>query len=147
MSDKKKRKIERQTLTKKQREFCEEYVRTGNATRSYMKAFDKTEDDYGLCSVEGSRMLKKEEIREYISELAKVKNVLVEEEWLCDRLIEIINNPDTKEADKLKAIDMLLKTTGSYTQKIDANVTGTQTIVVTIDDDEDDVDESDSFED
>lgn len=145
-SEKKKRKIERQTLTKKQREFCEEYARTGNATRSYMKAFEKTEDDYDMCSVEGSRMLKKQEIRDYISELAKVKNVLVEEEWLCDRLIEIINNPDTKEADKLKAIDMLLKTTGSYTQKIDANVTGTQTIVVTIDD-EDDVDESDSFED
>ena len=83
----KKRKIERQTLTKKQREFCEEYVRTGNATRSYMVAYEKTEDDYDMCSVEGSRMLKKQEIRDYISELAKVKNVLVEEEWLFYRLI------------------------------------------------------------
>ena len=140
-----KRKIERQALTKKQREFCEEYAKTGNATRSYMKAYEKTEDDYDLCSIEGSKLLKKQEIREYISELAKVKNVLAEEEWLCDKLIDIINNPMTKDADKLKAIDMLLKTTGSYTQKIDANVTGTQTIVVTIDDEdeEDDYDESD----
>lgn len=139
-----KRKIERQALTKKQREFCEEYAKTGNATRSYMKAYEKTEDDYDLCSIEGSKLLKKQEIREYISELAKVKNVLAEEEWLCDKLIDIINNPMTKDADKLKAIDMLLKTTGSYTQKIDANVTGTQTIVVTIDEDEeDDYDESD----
>mgnify|MGYP002508253443 CR=1 FL=1 len=140
MGSEKKRKIERQTLTKKQREFCEEYVRTGNATRSYMVAYEKTEDEYDMCSVEGSKMLRKQEIREYISELAKVKNVLVEEEWLCDRLIEIINNPATKEQDRLKAIDMLLKTTGSYTQKIDANVTGTQTIVVTIDDEEEDDD-------
>lgn len=140
-----KRKIERQALTKKQREFCEEYAKTGNATRSYMKAYEKTEDDYDLCSIEGSKLLKKQEIRQYISELAKVKNVLAEEEWLCDKLIDIINNPMTKDADKLKAIDMLLKTTGSYTQKIDANVTGTQTIVVTIDDEdeEDDYDESD----
>lgn len=139
-----KRKIERQALTKKQREFCEEYAKTGNATRSYMKAYEKTEDDYDLCSIEGSKLLKKQEIREYVSELAKVKNVLAEEEWLCDKLIDIINNPMTKDADKLKAIDMLLKTTGSYTQKIDANVTGTQTIVVTIDEDEeDDYDESD----
>lgn len=139
-----KRKIERQALTKKQREFCEEYAKTGNATRSYMKAYEKTEDDYDLCSIEGSKLLKKQEIRQYISELAKVKNVLAEEEWLCDKLIDIINNPMTKDADKLKAIDMLLKTTGSYTQKIDANVTGTQTIVVTIDEDEeDDYDESD----
>lgn len=138
MGSEKKRKIERQTLTKKQQDFCREYVKTGNATRSYMKAFDKTEDDYDACSVRGSELLKKQEIRDYISELAKVKNVLVEEEWLCDRLIEIINNPATKEQDRLKAIDMLLKTTGSYTQKIDANVTGTQTIVVTIDDEEED---------
>lgn len=128
-------------LTKKQKDFCEQYVLTGNATRSYMKAFNKTEEQANLCGVEGHKLLKNQDIINYIAELTKQKNPLLTEEWLCDRLIEIINNPATKEQDRLKAIDMLLKTTGSYTQKIDANVTGTQTIVVTIDDEEEEDDD------
>lgn len=127
-------------LPKKQREFCEEYVLTGNITRSYMKAYGKTEDDYGVCSVEGGRLLKREPIIQYIAELTKQKNPLLTQEWLCDRLLAVINNPETKEQDRLKAIDMLLKCLGSYTtnQNINANITGEQTISITITDMEED---------
>ena len=125
-------------LTKKQKDFCEEYVLTGNATRSYMKAFNKTEEQANLCGVEGHKLLKNQDIINYIAELTKQKNPLLTEEWLCDRLLEIINNPATRECDRLKAIDMLFKCLGSYTinQKVDANITGEQTIKVTIEDDE-----------
>ena len=130
------------TLTKKKREFCEEYVLTGNGTRSYMKAFGKSEDDYSICAVEANRLLKKEEIINYIAELTKQKNPLLTQEWLCDRLLVIINNPETKEQDRLKAIDMLLKSLGAYTtnQNINANVTGQQTITIEITDSEEDED-------
>lgn len=130
------------TLTKKKREFCEEYVLTGNGTRSYMKAFAKSEEDYSICAVEANRLLKKEEIINYIAELTKQKNPLLTQEWLCDRLLVIINNPETKEQDRLKAIDMLLKSLGAYTtnQNINANVTGQQTITIEITDSEEDED-------
>lgn len=132
------------TLTKKKREFCEEYVLTGNGTRSYMKAFSKTEKDYSLCAVEANRLLKKEEIIQYIADLTKQKNPLLTQEWLCDRLLVIINNPETKEQDRLKAIDMLLKSVGAYTtnQNINANIASQQTITIEItDSEEDDEDE------
>lgn len=132
------------TLTKKKREFCEEYVLTGNGTRSYMKAFGKTEQDYSLCAVEANRLLKKEEIIQYIADLTKQKNPLLTQEWLCDRLLVIINNPETKEQDRLKAIDMLLKSVGAYTtnQNINANIASQQTITIEItDSEEDDEDE------
>ena len=130
------------TLTKKKREFCEEYVLTGNGTRSYMKAFGKSEEDYSICAVEANRLLKKEEIINYIAELTKQKSPLLTQEWLCDRLLVIINNPETKEQDRLKAIDMLLKSLGAYTtnQNINANVTGQQTITIEITDSEEDED-------
>lgn len=130
------------TLTKKKREFCEEYVLTGNGTRSYMKAFGKSEEDYSICAVEANRLLKKEEIINYIAELTKQKNPLLTQEWLCDRLLVIINNPETKEQDRLKAIDMLLKSLGAYTtnQNINANVSGQQTITIEITDSEEDED-------
>ena len=130
------------TLTKKKREFCEEYVLTGNGTRSYMKAFGKSEDDYSICAVEANRLLKKEEIINYIAELTKQKNPLLTQEWLCDRLLVIINNPETKEQDRLKAIDMLLKSLGAYTtnQNINANISGQQTITIEITDSEEDED-------
>ena len=130
------------TLTKKKREFCEEYVLTGNGTRSYMKAFGKSEEDYSICAVEANRLLKKEEIINYIAELTKQKNPLLTQEWLCDRLLVIINNPETKEQDRLKAIDMLLKSLGAYTtnQNINANISGQQTITIEITDSEEDED-------
>ena len=125
-------------LNPRQKRFCEEYVRTGNATLSYMVAYEKEEHQYQASAVEANRLMKEEKVLEYIAELTKIKNPLLTEEWLCDKLLEIINNPNTKEQDKLKAIDMLLKCLGSYTvnQKIDANVTGEQIIRVTIEDDD-----------
>lgn len=131
------------TLTKKKREFCEEYVLTGNGTRSYMKAFGKTEEEYKLCSVEANRLLKKEEVINYIADLTKQKNPLLTQEWLCDRLLEIINNPESKEQDRLKAIDMLLKSLGAYTtnQNINAKVEGNLETVIKVTIEEDDSDE------
>ena len=127
-------------LNPRQKRFCEEYVKTGNATLSYMVAYEKDKSTYKASSVEANRLMKTEAVLEYIAELTKIKNPLLTEEWLCDRLLAIINNPDTKEQDRLKAIDMLLKCLGAYTvnQKIDANITGEQTIRVTIEEDDDD---------
>ena len=108
-SDTKKKK----KLNPRQKRFCEEYVRTGNATLSYMIAYEKEEYQYQASAVEANRLMKEEKVLEYIAELTKIKNPLLTEEWLCDKLLEIINNPNTKEQDKLKAIDMLLKCLGS----------------------------------
>ena len=130
-------------LTQKERLFAELYVTTGNATQSYIKAYNKTykkvdDSEYNRHKNKASQLLKKQEVRDYVEELTSQRSPLANENWIIDRLLEIINNPDAKDADKLKAMDTILKCLGSYTTNtnVNANVTGEQTIRVTIEDDE-----------
>ena len=142
----------KRSLTVKQRTFAEYYVLTGNATRSYIEAYGKNpEKQYNYAATEGHKLLKHPLVREYIEELTRQRSPLANEAWIIDKLLELISDPNAKDADKLKAYDMMLKCLGAYTTNVNANVTGEQTIVVTIEDDdedeEDDTVESDKLED
>jgi phage terminase small subunit len=116
-------------LTSKQKYFAELYVTSGNATQSYAKAYnityEKVDDkQYNRCKIESHKLLKNELVREYVAELTSQRSPLANENWIVDKLLEIVNNPNTKDADKLRAYDMLLKCLGAYTvnQNINANV-------------------------
>lgn len=132
-------------LTQRERLFAELYVTTGNATQSYIKAYDKTyekvdDKQYVSHKVNACNLLKKQEVRDYVEELTSQRSPLANENWIIDKLLEIINNPDAKDADKLKAMDTILKCLGSYTtnQNINAKVenTGEMVIKVTVEDDD-----------
>lgn len=130
-------------LTQKERLFAELYVTSGNATQSYIKAYNKTyekvdDPQYIRHKTNACNLLKKQEVRDYVEELTSQRSPLANENWLVDKLLEIINDPNAKDADKIKAMDTILKCLGSYTTNtnINANVTGEQTIKVTIEDDE-----------
>lgn len=137
-------------LTQKERLFAELYVTTGNATQSYIKAYNKTYEkvddaQYVVHKNNASKLLKKEEVRAYVEELTSQRSPLANENWVIDRLLEIINNPDAKDADKLKAMDTILKCLGAYTTNTNVNAkienSGEMTIKVTIEDDEAEDDE------
>lgn len=137
-------------LTQKQKLFAELYVTTGNATQSYIKAYNKTYEkvndlEYNKHKTNACNLLKKQEVRDYVEELTSQRSPLANENWIIDRLLEIINNPDAKDADKLKAMDTILKCLGSYTTNTNVNAkienSGEMTIKVTIEDDEAEDDE------
>ena len=139
-------------LTQKERLFAELYVTTGNATQSYIKAYNKTyekvdDSEYNRHKNKASQLLKKQEVRDYVEELTSQRSPLANENWIIDRLLEIINDPNAKDADKLKAMDTILKCLGSYTTNTNVNAkienSGEMTIKVTIEDDEADDEDAD----
>ena len=54
-------------LSQKMKNFCHAYVRTGNATQAYLEAYDTTNEQ--IAGQEGSQLLKRDDITEYINEI------------------------------------------------------------------------------
>lgn len=65
-------------ITKKQKDFADEYLETGNATKSALKAYD-TEDENTASSI-GSNNTRKHNIIEYLEE---------QSEGAANRIIEL----------------------------------------------------------
>lgn len=140
--------IKKDKLTPKMKYFAELYVVNGNATQSYVKAYNRTyqkveDKTYNVCKNEASLLLKNPYVRAYVDELTSQRSPLAKEEWIIDKLLQIINNPDAKDADKLKAMDTILKCLGSYTtnQNINAKIEGTTESIIKVTIEEDDIDE------
>ncbi len=93
-------------LTPKQQAFCEEYVANGgNATAAAISAGYSRKTAYSM----GSENLTKPEIRDRIEELARPQQEkrIATAQDLLQALTDIINNPEEKTADRLKAIGMM----------------------------------------
>ena len=94
--------------------FCREYLASSNATQSYINVYGG--DNRRKAAVAASNLLKKPEIQEYLSELKRP----LEEAAIGDRakrvqfLWDLINNSSTRDADKLRAIDILCRMDGDY---------------------------------
>lgn len=114
-------------LTKKEREFCEEYVRNGgNASRAYFYAYDTS-------SMENARKLyckvfKKPEVKQYITALQKeaFEAACINAERVALKLADIAFADKEDEVycatHQLKALDLLQKQLGLQHQKIEADV-------------------------
>lgn len=57
-------------LTKKEEQFCVELIICGNQTEAYQKSFEN--QNAGTCKANASRLLKKAEIQERLSELREI---------------------------------------------------------------------------
>lgn len=113
-------------LTKKQRTFCEEYVRNGgNATKAYLFAYDC---EYTTANGQGYRMLRKEGIREYIVELQKraYEVACINAERVALKLAEIAFADKEDEyysvSAQLKSLELLQKQLGLQKQHIEADL-------------------------
>lgn len=104
-------------LNTRQKKFCEYYVACGNATESAIKA------DYSKKTARsiGQRLLTNVDIKNYIKKLNektktdRIMTAIERKEWLT----EIMKNDENKLQDKLKAMDILNKMTGEYTEKVE----------------------------
>lgn len=113
-------------LTKKEKAFAEEYVRNGgNATQAYLAAYDSC---YDTAKGEGWRVLKREGVKKYITELQKeaFDAACINAERVALKLAEIAFADKNDEAygpsSQLKALDLLQKQLGIQHQKIEADV-------------------------
>ena len=122
-------------ITKKQEKFAQEYIKDFNAVKAYERAFG--ECDYKSASAVTTRWLKDDELKQYINELV---DKYVEDNVNPNRIIlelqEIAFDREKPLGERNKALNMLMKIYQLDNVNINANVTGEQTIRVTIEDDE-----------
>nr|DAW53143.1 MAG TPA: Terminase small subunit [Caudoviricetes sp.] len=106
-------------LNARQKAFCEFYVVSGNATEAATKAGYKEKNARFI----GSENLTKANIKDYIEELqekAKGNRIMTAIERK-EFLTKMILKEETKDTDRLKALDILNKMDGEYTQKVEVN--------------------------
>lgn len=104
-------------LNARQKAFCEFYVACGNATEAAMKAgysetYSKTRTNVLLHNVEICRYVKE------LQEKAKSNRIMTAIERR-EVLTKMILKEETKDTDRLKAVDILNKMDGEYTQKLE----------------------------
>ena len=132
-------------LTEKQKAFCDYYIESINATESYKKAYNCTNET--TARTNGAKNLQKPSIKKYIEEQLKQmqSNRIADATEVLEYLTRIIRNEETEEVvltvntgdftsevrkvqkeisakDKIKAAELLGKRYGLYTEKIEADV-------------------------
>lgn len=122
------------TLTKKERDFCEEYVRNGgNASRAYYFAYDTSIEN---ARKEYCKVFRKPAVKEYIRNLQKVafENACITAERVALKLSDIAFADKEDElynvTAQLKALDLLQKQLGLQKQKLEAEVNTEINIVI-----------------
>ena len=98
-------------MTHRQELFIQEYIKTGNATSSAIKAGYSKRTAKSI----GQRLLTFVDIKKIAN-----NNIMTARERQ-EYLTKLINSDDVKVSDKLKALDILNKMTGEYIQKVEVN--------------------------
>ncbi|WP_105125643.1 terminase small subunit [Streptococcus suis] len=132
-------------MTEKQKIFADEYIISLNATRAYKKAYPNVKKD-AVAQANGSRLLSNAMVKAYIDEqLEKLQSERVAdqqevlefltsvmrgertEQTLCSigELGQQIIDIDVGAKDRIKAAELLGKRHRLWTDKIEAEVSGT----------------------
>ena len=101
-------------MTPKMRRFCERYVATANATQAYFDAYST--DSRTAARVKSSLLLQREDVQEYIAKLEAPfqEQAISERERKRQMLWGMIEDEETKDADRLHAMDILNKMDSEY---------------------------------
>lgn len=117
--------------------FCREYVGNGGkAGEAYMAAYDSNSPV--SANVESTKLLKREDVQNYLAELRKpmevaaITTALTEREQKRQVLWDIINTAESN-ADKCRAMDILNKMDNEYIN-INRNIEENSTIIADLDD-------------
>ena len=121
--------------------FADEYIISLNATQSYLKAYP--EASYATANVEGCKLLVKPSIKAYIDEqMAKKQDDRIMKQDEILRLLtsiargeqteqtlkgegngfQILVDKDISAKDRLKALELLGKRYGTFTENVNVNV-------------------------
>lgn len=123
-------------ITEKNKEFVQEYLLTGNATRSYMKIYENQNAKY--CREKSSVVLSKPEVKEYVRELQQQqRDAFIFEMCNIQKFwVETMMNENEKMPNRLRASELLTKSLGGFEDKQLVNINGT--VIFTGEDDIDD---------
>lgn len=121
-------------LTPKQEKFCHAIVDGKTQVDAYKEAYNTKNMADNSIYVEASKLMDNPKIAQRIAELReRIDNKLVMSATKrAEKLTEFINNDDPSIA--MKAIDILNKMTGEYTQKVEASVAQEIEVNITLDD-------------
>ncbi len=124
-------------LTANQEAFVKNIIEGMNQADAYRSAYPKQRMSDKSVWETASKMMKNPKVvsrlTELRNELAKPSIMTAQQrlEWLTG----VINNAEEGTSEKLKAIDIMNKMQGEYTQKIEANVTNAVNINIELVDD------------
>lgn len=101
------------SLNERQRQFCESFISCGNATAAAIRAGYSRKTAYS----QGSRLMKNAEIRAYIQQLqaAAASDAIADAAEVRSIVSGILRDPERATSARLKAADLLLKASGTYT--------------------------------
>ena len=118
-------------LTEKQKLFCDEYLIDLNATRAYKAAYPRVKND-NTAGASAARLLRNAKIAEYIKErmAERAKRTEVTQDDVVKELATIgfaktalVNEFEIKTGDKLKALELLGRHLGMFTDKSEVKAT------------------------
>lgn len=121
-------------LTPKQERFCHGIVDGKTQFDAYKEAYNTKNMANNSIYVEASKLMDNPKIAQRIAELReRIDNKLIMSATKrAEKLTEFVNNDDPSIA--MKAIDILNKMTGEYTQKVEASVAQEIEVNITLDD-------------
>jgi len=107
-------------MTPRWRAFCESYVATGDVTKSYRDNYSTCKTDAG-AHVNGTRLLQKPEIQEYIQELMEkvASPKIAEAEEVLQFLTAAMRDGDSRYAERIKAAELLGKRYKLFTDRVE----------------------------
>lgn len=105
-------------ISVKEEKFCQIFAACGNATQAYKSAGYAVKND-NVAGVQGHIILKKDKIQRRIKELqAKERSERIADiEEMQERLTKIIRGEETRDNDRTKAIELMLKVQGALLPK------------------------------
>ena len=115
--------------------FCREYVLNGgNGTQAYLTAYNGNSET--AASIESSKLLRRDDITDYITALNKPMENRIQNEREKKRSIlwDFINDPNKSDSDRLKAMDLLNKMDSEYIN-INRNITDNNDNITELDTD------------
>ena len=109
-------------MTHRQELFVQEYLTSLNATQSAIKAGYSPKTAYS----QGQRLLKNVEVLQAINKVMNERKsaLIATREQRQEFWTAVMNDCDTAMKDRLKASELLGKSEGDFTDKIQANISG-----------------------
>lgn len=104
-------------LNAKQQAFAEEYLKDKNATQAAKRAGYSEKTAYSI----GVQLLKKSEIQEFLKEKQEeaAANTTITVTGIVEKLREIASNPLAKDSDRIRALELIGKYLGMFTERVE----------------------------
>lgn len=125
-------------LTPPQKAFCDEYLKSLNATQAYKKAYPNIKTDQ-VASQSGSRLLRNVKVQKYIEKRQKEKEekAILTQEMILQELKEILMNKAEATGNRLKAMELAGKHLGMFKEtQMNVNMSYEDYINKVVDEDE-----------